>query len=237
MGKVVKIEGSKEFGGDGFIRVRVIVDITQPLCRGIVVTLENGMKTWVSFKYERLPNLCYWCGCVGHDDKDCVVWLHSVGNLELSKKKHDSSIRVKPVYSSSKSAIHVPGYFESIKKRLVKHTPLSKGNPPVAVQKTAPKVPNSITFDKVSENLGPNITTNCSNPTRLVVSNPVIDSDSLDPNNGREDFLEKIEEIDKDMGRFELSETEVLEPKLTTLSKGGPNLDPSVPVIKPARWT
>lgn len=133
--------------------------------------------------------------------------------------------------------IHVLSYFESTKKRLVKHTPLSKGNPLAAVQKADPKVPNSTTSDKVSENLGPNITTDCSNPTRSAVSNPVIDSDSLDPNNGREDFLEKIEEIDKDMGRFELSEIEVLEPKLTTLSKGRPNLDPSVLVMKPARWT
>lgn len=45
VGKVVKIEGSKEFGGDDFIRVRVTMDIIQPLCRGRVVTLENSMKT------------------------------------------------------------------------------------------------------------------------------------------------------------------------------------------------
>ena len=45
VGKVVKSVGSKDLGGDGFIRVRVIVDVTQPLCRGRVMTLENGTKT------------------------------------------------------------------------------------------------------------------------------------------------------------------------------------------------
>ena len=47
--------------GDGFVRVRVKVDISKPLCRGRVISLENGKEIWVSFKYERLSNLCYWC--------------------------------------------------------------------------------------------------------------------------------------------------------------------------------
>ena len=37
------------------------------------MTLENGNKVWVSFKYERLPNICYWCSCLDHDDKDYVL--------------------------------------------------------------------------------------------------------------------------------------------------------------------
>lgn len=45
--------------GDGFVQVRVMVDISQPLCHGRVILLENCRELWVSFKYERLPNLCY----------------------------------------------------------------------------------------------------------------------------------------------------------------------------------
>ena len=45
--------------GDGFVRVRVKVDISKLLCRGRVISLENGKEIWVSFKYERLSNLCY----------------------------------------------------------------------------------------------------------------------------------------------------------------------------------
>lgn len=55
------IEGVKEDGGR-FMRVKVTLDISLPLCRGHLLSLENGEKLWVSFKYERLPNLCYWCG-------------------------------------------------------------------------------------------------------------------------------------------------------------------------------
>ena len=29
----------------------------------------EGEKLWVTFKYERLPIVCYICGRFGHDDK------------------------------------------------------------------------------------------------------------------------------------------------------------------------
>ena len=44
VGKVVKSAGSKDSEGEGFTRVRVIVDVTQPLCRGRVVTLDKEFR-------------------------------------------------------------------------------------------------------------------------------------------------------------------------------------------------
>lgn len=38
--------------GGSFMRVKVVVNITLPLCRGHVVTLELGERTRVRFKYE-----------------------------------------------------------------------------------------------------------------------------------------------------------------------------------------
>ncbi|KAL0000877.1 hypothetical protein SO802_014658 [Lithocarpus litseifolius] len=77
LGTVTKPTGDMDVEGDGFIRVRVTVDISKPLCRGRVISLKNGKELWVSFKYERLSNLCYWCGSLMHDDRDCELWLES----------------------------------------------------------------------------------------------------------------------------------------------------------------
>ena len=44
---------------------------------------EDGKEGWVAFKYEKLPNFCYWCGLVSHDDKDCECWLSSKGTLSI----------------------------------------------------------------------------------------------------------------------------------------------------------
>lgn len=48
--------------GGHFIRVHVMIDVTLPLCRGRLITMENEAKHWIRFKYERLPNLCFWYG-------------------------------------------------------------------------------------------------------------------------------------------------------------------------------
>ena len=45
-------------GGD-HVRVRVILDISKPLCRGQKISLDGRNIGWVSFKYERLPSLCF----------------------------------------------------------------------------------------------------------------------------------------------------------------------------------
>lgn len=45
--------------GDDHVRVRVILDISKPLSRGCKITLDGGTTGWVSFKYKRLPNVCY----------------------------------------------------------------------------------------------------------------------------------------------------------------------------------
>lgn len=238
IGKVVKSVGSKESGGDGFIRVRVIVDVTQPLCRGRVVTLETGKKTWISFKYKRLPNLCYWCGCLDHDDKDCEIWVQNEGNLDASKKKYDSSIRAKPVYQSSKNVVHVPGYFEGRKKEQEKSTPMSSSRTPASRQNPPPRPPTPASPENVSETYGDTINADVTSPLNGADCDPVIDVIPLHTNNGKEDFLEIIKDIDKDMGKFELSkECNNSHATSATPPLSGPILNPAVPISKPTRWT
>ena len=71
-----------ERDGGSFIRVRVSIDISLPLCRGRLINLDDDRDCWVSFKYERLPNLCYWCGRLTHSDRDCEKWIDSEGSLQ-----------------------------------------------------------------------------------------------------------------------------------------------------------
>jgi len=52
------------------MRIRVLMDVSLPLCCGRVISVESGKIMWISFKYERLPNICYWCGRLEHDDRD-----------------------------------------------------------------------------------------------------------------------------------------------------------------------
>ncbi|XP_075674849.1 uncharacterized protein At4g02000-like [Castanea sativa] len=50
-----------------FMRVQVAFPISKPLRRGGFIADSDGERTWVNFKYERLPILCHFCGHLRHD--------------------------------------------------------------------------------------------------------------------------------------------------------------------------
>ena len=72
-----------EMKGVNFKRVRVEIDIMKPLCRDRKISWDQSGEGWAMFMYECLPNICYWCGLVLHDDKDCDLWLNNRGLLQI----------------------------------------------------------------------------------------------------------------------------------------------------------
>ena len=55
-----------------FIRVQVAMPILKPLQRGGFIADSDGVRTWVKFKYERLPIFCHYYGLLGHDLRHCA---------------------------------------------------------------------------------------------------------------------------------------------------------------------
>ena len=87
-----------------FMRIRVDLPINKPLRRGGNIVNMEGEKFWVMFKYERLPNFCFCCGFLGHDEKHCLesqqspnttkqygVWLQANDSPKLSGEKPKAS--------------------------------------------------------------------------------------------------------------------------------------------------
>ncbi|KAK7821562.1 hypothetical protein CFP56_037589, partial [Quercus suber] len=52
--------------------VQVALPISKPLRRGGFIADSDGERTWVNFKYERLPIFCHFCGHPRHDLNHCV---------------------------------------------------------------------------------------------------------------------------------------------------------------------
>ena len=81
--------------------------------------MEDGTKGWLAFQYEHLPNLCFWCGVLTHDDKDCEVWLKSKGRLVVDDQQFGHWMRA-PQFSMGKcQSIEVKGY--DMRKGCLKH--------------------------------------------------------------------------------------------------------------------
>ncbi|XP_058746072.1 uncharacterized protein LOC131618942 [Vicia villosa] len=76
LGSLEEVDQNDAHRNGRFLRIKVSIDLKQPLKRGTVVRFkEKNLR--VFFKYERLPTFCFVCGKVGHQLKDC----DSVGEL------------------------------------------------------------------------------------------------------------------------------------------------------------
>nr|POF12390.1 uncharacterized protein CFP56_52682 [Quercus suber] len=110
LGIVTKPKDEAEMKGGQFMRVRVAVDVTKPLCRGRMITWDQGRDRWVSFMYERLPNMCYWCGLLSHDDKECEMWLSSKGGLSKKEQQFGPWLSAPQFNPARKAIIEVQGF-------------------------------------------------------------------------------------------------------------------------------
>ena len=112
-GAVINCEAEdEEYVGGNFMRVRVNIDLTKPLYRGRKLGLSNGDESWVSFKYEHLPNVCYWCGRLTHHDKECSLWQKRKGTLKEGDQQFGSWLRANTPNFAKKTIVRVEGYEE-----------------------------------------------------------------------------------------------------------------------------
>ena len=109
LGRVICVSETNEFASIGrSLRIRVAINVNKPLSRGRKLW-ENGVGVgWASFRYERLPNFCYWCGSLLHEDRECELWLSKRNKSSLEKGQFGPWMRAemnpagrKPWYSSS----------------------------------------------------------------------------------------------------------------------------------------
>lgn len=53
------------------LKILADINLDQPLLRGTTIKYSN-QKVWVKFRYENLAMFCFFCGRVGHAEKNCA---------------------------------------------------------------------------------------------------------------------------------------------------------------------
>ena len=147
----------EEVGTGKYMRVRVRVDITEPLCRGRKIGLGNDTEGWVSFQYERLPNFCYWCGIPTHSERDCEEWLRTPVHLREQPMEYGIWLRAAGERITRRVQVTVEGSNRRANgvRRNPAASPKPNPAPPPPPTTNPPSADFPITDMEVSENLVP----------------------------------------------------------------------------------
>lgn len=68
-GDLIEVEALSK--ARGFLRLRIMVDTSNPLALGCWVTREASKESWVEFQYETLQDFFFKCGTIGHTSLEC----------------------------------------------------------------------------------------------------------------------------------------------------------------------
>ncbi|XP_019183734.1 PREDICTED: uncharacterized protein LOC109178651 [Ipomoea nil] len=55
-----------------FYQIRVSILVARPIKRRMKLVKRDKITCWVTFKYERLHNFCFFCGLMGHSHRFCL---------------------------------------------------------------------------------------------------------------------------------------------------------------------
>ncbi|CAA0836348.1 Unknown protein [Striga hermonthica] len=80
LGNVVNVQAPGTGNGAGQnLRVLVELKLKEPIMRGTFIKVGQE-NTWIDFRYENLQTFCYYCGRIGHGDKNCLVKKDDIKN-------------------------------------------------------------------------------------------------------------------------------------------------------------
>lgn len=79
------------------IRMKVEIQLSKPLKRGIKVRIGTSEPCWLPITYERLPYFCYYCGRLGHTHKDCDQVEESEEEVTEDKLPYGDFMRASPM--------------------------------------------------------------------------------------------------------------------------------------------
>lgn len=72
IGRCISVETEQTMKQNTFFRLQLEIDTSISLMEGFWWVNSRGQDKWASIRYERLSDLCFGCGRIGHTSHHCV---------------------------------------------------------------------------------------------------------------------------------------------------------------------
>ncbi|KAL5580586.1 hypothetical protein UlMin_013028 [Ulmus minor] len=70
-GSVLEIQFNKHTKWKPFVKVQLDIHVNRPLFPGFFLPMQSHQPVWIQVKYERIQDLCFRCGRLGHNRESC----------------------------------------------------------------------------------------------------------------------------------------------------------------------
>ncbi|CAA0830826.1 Unknown protein, partial [Striga hermonthica] len=157
------------------MKVLVEFNVNEPLPRGSLIKVGSD-STWVDFRYENLQTFCFYCGKLGHSDKNCEIKSGDVKNNEVNIGQYEEWLRARIVssgHSRSPSSLN-QGSQSSEKDKL------TRSNQLVARSEVGERLRNSVSSNQDTQQGGEKGITQLETPlpmeetAQAVFENPIL---------------------------------------------------------------
>ncbi|GLT45906.1 hypothetical protein SLA2020_197050 [Shorea laevis] len=109
--RLISWDSSTLGGLESFMRLRVEIDIHQPLLTGFQIDSSDEQMKLAKFRYEKLADFCYQCGMLGQTIKTCEDshWTDEAGNYTSQARSVYGPLLRASAYSPRRhfGALHV----------------------------------------------------------------------------------------------------------------------------------
>ncbi|CAA0820085.1 Unknown protein [Striga hermonthica] len=86
-----------------FLKILVVVDTKEPIPRCTNVKLGDE-RVRVSFRYERLVDLCYYCGRIGHLDRNCGERMEDIDKKKVKEGQFGERLKTTEKFPGGRSS-------------------------------------------------------------------------------------------------------------------------------------
>ena len=89
-----------------WLKVRVAINVSKPLKRGKVLSVPGNGKALAMFRYERLPDFCYICGILDHQEQDCDKAVQLKKEGKKANREYGTWLRAEgPTFNTYKTGM------------------------------------------------------------------------------------------------------------------------------------